>query len=166
MLKIHTNANPFQLGALFSQKVKPIAFYSRRLTDAQKRYKFIERELISIIKTLKEFITILLGQKIRIYTNHKNFTCKNFNTERILIWRLILEEYGPDIKYIKGEKNILADALSRFTLNMNHKTTHKYTYQKEIVSEINDIEELPEGTFTINYKVTSQYQQTKPSLMA
>ena len=27
-------------------------------------------------------------------------------------WRLILEEYGPVLNYIKGEKNIVADALS------------------------------------------------------
>ena len=53
MLKIHTNANPFQLGALFSQKVKPIAFYSRKLTDAQRRYTVIERDLLRIFETLK-----------------------------------------------------------------------------------------------------------------
>ena len=28
-------------------------------------------------------------------------------------WRLLLEEYGPEIVYIKGPKNVVADALSR-----------------------------------------------------
>ena len=28
-------------------------------------------------------------------------------------WRLLLEEYGPEIEYIKGLKNVVADALSR-----------------------------------------------------
>ena len=32
--KIHTNASAFQLGAVISQKVKPIAFYSIKLTGA------------------------------------------------------------------------------------------------------------------------------------
>ena len=32
-------------------------------------------------------------------------------------WRLILEEYGPELKYIKGEKNIVADALSRLEID-------------------------------------------------
>ena len=36
--KIHTNDSSFQLGAVLSQKVKPIAFYSRKLTDDQQRY--------------------------------------------------------------------------------------------------------------------------------
>ena len=35
---IHTNASAFQLGAVISQKVKPIDFYSRKLTDAQLQY--------------------------------------------------------------------------------------------------------------------------------
>ena len=53
---------------------------------------------------------------------------------------LILEEYGQDIEYIKGEKNILSDVLSRVTMNRNEDTTQKSTYQQEIVSEINYIE--------------------------
>ena len=40
---------------------------------------------------------MLLGPKLRIYTYNKNFTCKNFNTDRVLRWRLILKEYVPDI---------------------------------------------------------------------
>ena len=37
--KIHTNARAFQLGVVIIQKGKPIAFYSRKLTDAQQQYK-------------------------------------------------------------------------------------------------------------------------------
>ena len=78
-----------------------------------------DEELLSIVETLKGFRTILLGQKLRIYTDCKNLTCKHFNTDRVLRWRLIIEDYVPDIEYIKGEKNIVADALSRFPLNGN-----------------------------------------------
>ena len=31
-------------------------------------------------------------------------------------WRLILEEFGPELIYLKGEKNIVADAISRLNL--------------------------------------------------
>ena len=34
-----------------------------------------------------------------------------FNTNIVLIWRLILEEYGKYIEYIKDEKNIVKDRL-------------------------------------------------------
>ena len=36
--KIHTGASDSQLGAVISQKGKPIAFYSRKLTYAQEKY--------------------------------------------------------------------------------------------------------------------------------
>jgi hypothetical protein len=113
---IHTDASHTQLGAVISQKGRPIAFYSRKLKPEQTRYTTTERELLSIVETLKEFRNILLGQKLVVHTDHKNLTCKNFNTERVMRWRLILEEYGPELRYIKGENNIVADALSRLDM--------------------------------------------------
>ena len=110
---IHTDASHTQLGAVISQRGKPIAFYSRKLKPEQTRYTTTERELLSIVETLKEFRNILLGQKLIVYTDHKNLTCNNFNTERVMRWRLILKEYGPELRYIKGEANVVADALSR-----------------------------------------------------
>ena len=98
--KIHTNASAFQLGAVISHKGKHIDFYSRKITYVRQRYTVTEKELIGIVETLKEFRTILLGQKLRIYNDHNNLTCKTFNTNRVLRLRLILEYYGPDIEYI------------------------------------------------------------------
>ena len=57
---------------------------------------------------------------------------KNFNTDRVLRWRLILE-YGPDIEYIQGEKNTAADALSQLPNNVNQETTHYSTYKMETI---------------------------------
>ena len=81
---IHTDASHTQLGAVISQGNKPIAFYSRKLNPAQTRYTTTERELLSIVETLKEFRNILLGHQIVVYTDHKNLMCKNFNTERVM----------------------------------------------------------------------------------
>ena len=36
-------------------------------------------------------------------------------------WRLITKEFGPELKYIKGEKNIVADALFRLERSDNQK---------------------------------------------
>ena len=47
---------------------------------------------------------MLLSHKLKIYTDHNNLTYKNFNTNKVLRWILILEEYSMYIEYIQGEK--------------------------------------------------------------
>ena len=59
--EIHTAASKLQLGAVMSQKGKPIIFYSRKMNSAQQNYTTTEKELLSIVATLKEFCNILLG---------------------------------------------------------------------------------------------------------
>ena len=60
----------FQLGSFNIQEFKPIAFYSIKLAGHQKRYKVIEKNLLIIVKTLKWFQTVLIGQKLQIWTDH------------------------------------------------------------------------------------------------
>ena len=104
------------MGAVISQHGKPVAFFSRRLNSAQKNYTTTEKELLAIVETLKEFRNILLGQQLKIYTDHKNLTYKNFNTDRVMRWRLTIEEYSPELIYVPGQRNIVADALSRLDM--------------------------------------------------
>ena len=62
---------------------------------------------------------ILLGQEIHVHTDQKNITYKTFNFDRVMQWRLYIEEYSPDLQYIKGEKNVVADTLSRLDMEEN-----------------------------------------------
>ena len=94
------DASKLQLAVVISQYDKPIAFYSRKLNSAQVNYTTTERKLLSIVETLNEFRNKLLGQQITINTDHKNLTYKIFNTEQVMQWILILEEYSPELIYI------------------------------------------------------------------
>ena len=90
------------------------------------------------METLKEFRNILLGYQITVYTDHKNLTYNFFNTERVMRWRLILEEFGPELKYIKGENNVVADALSRLEKSPNQDIldiSELYGYNDEGMSD-------------------------------
>src|SRR6476620_9142578 len=108
---IHTDASLLQLGACISQDGQPIAFYSQKLNLAQTQYTTTERELLSIVEVLKEFRNILLGQQIHVHTDHENLMYKTFNSDRVMLWRLYIEGFTPDLKYIKGEHNVVADTL-------------------------------------------------------
>ena len=77
---IHTDASKTQLGGVISQNGKPIVFYSRKLTPAQINYMNTEIELLSILETIKEFFTILLGNRITVHTDNKNIIFENFTT--------------------------------------------------------------------------------------
>ena len=81
---IHTDDSKVPLEAVISQDDNPIAFYSRKLNPTQVNYTTTERELLSIVKSLKEFQNILLGQQIKVYADHKNKTYKSFHTERVM----------------------------------------------------------------------------------
>jgi ribonuclease HI len=111
--EIYTDASKYQIGSVITQKDKPLAFYSRKLTDPQTRYTVTELELLAIVEALREYKCILLGHLITIYTDHKNLTFSNFTTNRVTRWRLIVEEYGPKIVYLPSKRNIIADALLR-----------------------------------------------------
>ena len=41
---------------------------------------------------------------LTIYTGHKNLTFEKLQTQRVIRWRLFVEEYSPKLIYIEGEK--------------------------------------------------------------
>ena len=63
--------------------------------------------------TLKDYRKMLLGAKLNIYTDHKNLTFRTFSVKRILRWKIYLDEYNLELRYIEGKKNVLADCFSR-----------------------------------------------------
>ncbi len=83
--QIHTDACKTQIGAVISQNGKPIAFYSRKMNSAQQNYTVTEKELLSIVATLKEFRNILLlGQQITVFADHSYLQEFQYRTRHAL----------------------------------------------------------------------------------
>jgi hypothetical protein len=63
--EVYTDASSRQLGVVIVQKNRPLAYFSRKLSEMQQKYSVTELELLSILETLKEFKGILGGNALR-----------------------------------------------------------------------------------------------------
>ena len=80
----------------------------------QRKYSVTKIELLAKVETSKEFKGMLWGKSIKVYTDHANLIrdALGMTLNHVYQWRLLLEEYGPNIVYIKGIHNTIADAIS------------------------------------------------------
>ncbi len=70
------------------------------------------------------------GQDIKVYTDHKNLTrdALGLTSDRVYRWWLLFEEYAPEIIYIKGIHNTVADTILQLEHDPKLNTTNEYTH--------------------------------------
>ena len=118
---VHTDASGFAVGAVLSQKqadgqMRPIAFLSKKMLDAETRYPVHEQELLAIVHALKSWRHYLYGRKFTVFTDHRSL--QHFKTQPMLSgrqsrWKDVIANFNFDIVYIEGKTNTVADGLSR-----------------------------------------------------
>lgn len=119
--ELTTDASSSGLGAVLAQNGKPITMISRSLKECEANFATNERELLAIVWALKRLRNYLYGVKnLQIFTDHQPLTFavsdKNTNA-KIKRWMAFIEEQNAKISYKPGKDNIVADALSRHTVN-------------------------------------------------
>ena len=98
------------------ESARPVAWDSIQLSSAERNYPTHKKEMLAIVRALKKFRAELLGTHFTVYTDHRTLEC--FQGQRNLSrrqarWQEFLAEYDFDLRYIWGEENTVADALSR-----------------------------------------------------
>jgi hypothetical protein len=118
------------LGAVITQDNRPIAFFSRKLSKTQQKNSVTEIKLLAKVETLQKVKGMLWGQDIKVYTDHKNLTrdAIGLTSDRVYSWQLLLEEDAPEIIYIKGIHNTVADAILQLEYDPKLNTTNEYTH--------------------------------------
>jgi hypothetical protein len=86
---------------------------AQKLNNAQCNYTTVDKELLSIVMTLHEFQSMLLGAELHIHMDHKNILIIGDSSQRRLQWISYVDEYGPELHYVEGSANIIADTFSR-----------------------------------------------------
>ena len=101
---VYTDASNLQIGGVVSQDNHPLGYFSRKFNKSQVHYTTMNKELLSIVETLKYYRYILFTHRIFVYTDHKNLTHEetNYASDRVLRQRLVIDNYGATIKYIQG----------------------------------------------------------------
>lgn len=118
---LELDACEYGLGAVLTQEYEKkkfvIAYASRTLSTAERKYGATEREALAIVWATKHFRPYLEGNKIYIRSDCKALewmrTAKDV-TGRIARWAIKLSAYQiEEIKYRPGKSNANADSLSR-----------------------------------------------------
>lgn len=121
---IETDSSDYVSAGVMSQEdengvLRPIAFFSKKLSPAECNYEIYDKELLAIIRAFEEWRPELEGHQglpIEIITDHKALeyfmTTKQLN-RRQARWAEYLSRFSFVIKYNPGKNHQKADALTR-----------------------------------------------------
>ena len=112
-----TDSSNYAVGAALHQIINgesiPIGFYSRKLSESQKKYSTFNRELLAAYQAVLHFKPQIEGRNVTLFSDHKPLSLafkkktpmKSDIQQRYLS---IITEYVVDVSYIRGEDNIVA----------------------------------------------------------
>ena len=122
-ISLAVDASDSHIRAVLQQQLpdkswSPLAFFSKKLSDAEKKYSAFDRELLAAHSSVCHYYFMLEGREFTIFTDHKPLTHALFRSsppwsarqQRHLSY---LAEFTSSIVHIPGKENVVADTLSR-----------------------------------------------------
>ncbi|UYV76640.1 hypothetical protein LAZ67_14001550 [Cordylochernes scorpioides] len=160
-LCLTVDASDFAVGAALHQQVgnnfQPIAFFSRKLDAAQRKYSAYDRELLAVYLAIKHFRHLLEGRQFSVYTDHKPLTYafqQNLDKASPRQCRHLdfIGQFTTDIRHIAGCENVPADFLSRV-----EPISHHQPYDPKSLAEAQAVDQELQALLT-----SENRRKTKP----
>ena len=120
---LEADSSGYAIGGCLSQidengQIRPVAYFSKRLSGAEANYPIHDKEMHSIVSCLEEWKAELISvtEPFTIITDHKNlkyFTTKRLLNERQVRYNDVLQQFRFNLKWRPGSTCERPDALSR-----------------------------------------------------
>ncbi|RWS24392.1 uncharacterized protein B4U80_01971, partial [Leptotrombidium deliense] len=183
------DASEYGIGVILEHRVnskrKPICFWSRILSKAERNYSQLEKESLAIIYGLFKAYEYVYGRLVYIVTDHKpllallgeNKPIPEVVSPRVIRWAIRLSAFNYVLIYSKGADIGNADALSRLPVDPppQNKQDVEHVLMLTENSKIVDFKEVKEFTrrdlllckvkqFTLSYWPSNVDEDLKPFL--
>jgi RNase H-like domain found in reverse transcriptase len=123
IFQIELDASKYASGAVLTQMDingdrHPVAFLSKTFTDMERQYKIYDRELLGIVRALKEWRHYIqaLGHPTLVHMDHQNLTyfrkAQKLSDQQAR-WSLFICEFDIKLQHLPGNKMVLSNTLSR-----------------------------------------------------
>uniref|UniRef100_A0A8C7ZN50 Gypsy retrotransposon integrase-like protein 1 n=1 Tax=Oryzias sinensis TaxID=183150 RepID=A0A8C7ZN50_9TELE len=150
-LTLQADSSKDGLGACLLQDGQPVCYASRALTDTEKRYAQIEKELLAIVFATKRFHQYVYGRPVTVQSDHKPLEAimrkpLSKAPARLQGMLLQLQRYELTVTYTPGKHMFIADALSRATATSDNDATSENGCDERVVYALEATEALSEDT--------------------
>ena len=137
-VKLSVDASQEGLGAVLIQSERPVAYASRSMTDCEKRYAQIEKEMLAIVFGLEHFHYYVYGHQTIVESDHKPLEAivkKPLSSAPPRLQRMLLRlmKYEILLKYKPGKEMSIPDTLSRASLPCKYPSSDDWEAQVHLI---------------------------------